>query len=59
MTSEPAQPFEYDGLPEPRRHWAIATISLGIILAVIDSAIANVAFPTIAIDLKSEPPKEP
>lgn len=44
-----------DGLPAPRRYWAIAGISLGITLAVIDSAIANVALPTIAQDLNAEP----
>lgn len=44
-----------DGLPAPRRYWAIGGISLGITLAVIDSAIANVALPTIAQDLNAEP----
>ena len=46
---------ETDGLPVPRRYWAIGGISLGITLAVIDSAIANVALPTIASDLNAEP----
>ncbi len=40
-----------DGLPRPRRDWAIATIGLVIIMAVMDGAIANVALPTIARDL--------
>jgi DHA2 family multidrug resistance protein-like MFS transporter len=40
-----------DGIPPPKRNWAIATIALGITLAVMDSAIANVALPTIARDL--------
>lgn len=44
-----------DGLPTPRRYLAIAAVSLGITLAVIDSAIANVALPTIAADLNAEP----
>lgn len=44
-----------DGLPVPRRYWAVAAIALGITLAVIDSAIANVALPTIAADLNAEP----
>lgn len=44
-----------DGLPTPRRYFAIAGVSLGITLAVIDSAIANVALPTIAADLNAEP----
>jgi DHA2 family multidrug resistance protein-like MFS transporter len=40
-----------DGQPVPQRYWAIATIALGITMAVLDSAIANVALPTIAHDL--------
>jgi len=44
-----------DGLPLPRRYWAIVAIGLGVTLAVIDSAIANVALPTIAADLHTDP----
>jgi len=44
-----------DGLPQPQRNWAIVTIALGIIMAVVDSAIANVALPTIATDLDASP----
>src|SRR5512146_321145 len=44
-----------DGLPLPQRIWAIATIALGIVMAVMDSAIANVALPTIGIDLNADP----
>src|ERR1700760_3224280 len=40
-----------DGLPVPQRYLAIATIVLGVTMAVMDSAIANVALPTIATDL--------
>src|ERR1700733_10374593 len=36
------------GLPLPQRYWAIVVVALGITLAVLDSAIANVALPTIA-----------
>ena len=43
-----------DGLGFPQRIWAITTIGLGITMAVIDSAIANVALPTIAIDLHTD-----
>src|SRR3984885_4302517 len=45
MTNHP------DGQPLPQRYWAIATIVLGVSMAVLDSAIANVALPTIARDL--------
>lgn len=39
------------GIPVPERYWAIVVIALGITLAVLDGAIANVALPTIARDL--------
>jgi DHA2 family multidrug resistance protein-like MFS transporter len=44
-----------DGLPIPQRYWAILTIALGLILAVMDGAIANIALPTIARDLDASP----
>lgn len=39
------------GIPVPQRYWAVVVIALGITLAVLDGAIANVALPTIARDL--------
>ena len=50
MPAAPA-PADTDGLPKPRRYWAIAAISFGTALLVLDGAIANVALPTIARDL--------
>ena len=44
-----------DGLPLPRRYGAIAAIALGLTMAVLDGAIANVALPTIARDLHATP----
>lgn len=44
-----------DGLPLPQRYGAIATIIIGISMAVLDGAIANVALPTIASDLQASP----
>ena len=44
-----------DGLPQPQRNWAIVTIALGLVMAVIDGSIANVALPTIAGDLDASP----
>ncbi|HVY80789.1 MAG TPA: MFS transporter [Steroidobacteraceae bacterium] len=44
MTSHP------DGLPIPRRYWAIVAILLGMMMSVLDSTIANVALPSIARD---------
>ena len=40
-----------DGLPTPRRFYAILAMSFGTALVVIDGAIATVALPTIARDL--------
>ncbi|EKP7079040.1 MFS transporter [Salmonella enterica] len=44
-----------DGLPLPQRYGAILTIIIGISMAVLDGAIANVALPTIATDLHASP----
>ena len=44
-----------DGLPLPHRYWAILTIALGLILAVLNGAIANVALPAIGRDLNADP----
>jgi MFS transporter, DHA2 family, multidrug resistance protein len=41
------------GLPLPQRYHAIIVVALGITLAVLDSAIANVALPTIARNLNA------
>jgi DHA2 family multidrug resistance protein-like MFS transporter len=46
---------EQDGLPTPRRYWAILAIWLGMAMAVLDGAVANVALPTIARDLAADP----
>jgi MFS transporter, DHA2 family, multidrug resistance protein len=42
-----------DGVPMPKRMWAIVTIGLGLTLAVLDGGIANVALPTIARDVNT------
>lgn len=41
-----------DGLPVPRRYWAIVAIILAISMSVLDSGIANVALPLIARDFR-------
>ena len=46
-----AQPIPTDGLAPPMLFWAVLAIALGLIMAVLDSAIANIALPTIARDL--------
>src|SRR6195952_228454 len=44
-----------DGIPMPQRVWAIATIGLGLTLAVLGGGIANVALPTIAHEVNTSP----
>lgn len=39
----------------PKRYWAILATALGVGMSVIDGTIANVALPTIARDLGTEP----
>jgi MFS transporter, DHA2 family, multidrug resistance protein len=41
-----------DGLPVPRRYWAIAAILLAMMMSVLDSTIANIALPSIARDFR-------
>jgi MFS transporter, DHA2 family, multidrug resistance protein len=51
-TSNP-HPGAHDGLPRPRRYWAVLAIWLAISMAVLDSSIANIALPTIAAELRA------
>jgi DHA2 family multidrug resistance protein-like MFS transporter len=44
-----------DGLPAPRRYWAIAAIILAITMSVLDSTIVNVALPSMARDFQVTP----
>jgi MFS transporter, DHA2 family, multidrug resistance protein len=46
----PAVHCDTDGMPAPRRHWAYVTIIVGLVMAVLDATVANVALPTIAGD---------
>lgn len=39
---------QWNGLPMPRRIWAILAVAFGVSLSVLDGTIANVALPTIA-----------
>src|SRR5205807_2576871 len=40
-----------DGLPKPQRYWAILTLMVGLAMSCLDTAIVNVALPSIAKDL--------
>lgn len=44
-----------DGLPQPRRTWALIGLWTGMSMSVIDSSIANIALPSIARDLHVTP----
>ncbi|PLP96651.1 MFS transporter [Cupriavidus pauculus] len=45
----------HQGLPRPQRTWAILTVFCGLIMAVLDGSIANIALPSISRDLQSDP----
>jgi len=44
-----------DGLPNPQRLLALLTVMLGIVIAVLDGTIVNVALPTIATEQHASP----
>ena len=54
MTAQVPAP-EADGLPTPQRWQAAFAVWLAIAMTVLDSAIANVALPTIAHDFGAAP----
>jgi MFS transporter, DHA2 family, multidrug resistance protein len=51
----PTSTIEADGLPTPQRWQAAFAVWLAIAMTVLDSAIANVALPTIAHDFGAAP----
>jgi len=50
----PAEPLT-DGLPWERRRWAITAVFTAVIMASLDTAIANIALPAISADLHVSP----
>ena len=44
-----------DGLPAPQRQWAMLAIAVAVTMAVLDSAVANIALPAIARQLGVTP----
>lgn len=46
-----------DGLPHPQRLYAFMAVAIAMTMAVLDSAIVNVALPTIGHDLAVSPAK--
>src|ERR1700741_5291614 len=55
QTSSVMRPSPPDGLPPERRRWAILAIFTALAVASLDTAIANIALPSIAADLKVSP----
>ena len=58
--ASPAEPLlnskiHPDGLPTPQRWWAMAAIAIAVTMAVLDSAVANIALPSIARHLGIAP----
>jgi len=45
----------HQGLPQPQRTWAILTVFCGLIMAVLDGSIANIALPSISRQLHAAP----
>jgi DHA2 family multidrug resistance protein-like MFS transporter len=49
------QTIHPDGLPAPQRRWAMLAIAVAVTMAVLDSAVANIALPAIARQLGVAP----
>lgn len=52
MTADDIHP---NGLPTPRRHFAVLAIAIGIAMAVLDGTVVNVALPSIVAELGTTP----
>ena len=44
-----------DGLPNPRRIWAVVAASLALIMSVLDANIINVVLPTLSREFGTSP----
>jgi DHA2 family multidrug resistance protein-like MFS transporter len=53
--TEPTERQAADGLPPSLRARAMAAIAIAVAMSVLDSAIANIALPTIAEELSTSP----
>jgi MFS transporter, DHA2 family, multidrug resistance protein len=49
------RPPSRDGLPQPQRPRAMLVVLTGLSMSVLDGAIANIALPTIAAELRTDP----
>jgi DHA2 family multidrug resistance protein-like MFS transporter len=55
LPAKPAAAVVADGLPPAQRGWAVLAIFTALAMAALDTAIANVALPAIAADLRATP----
>ncbi len=55
MPAPNTAPDDADGLPAPRRYFAIAVLLMTLVLVVLDGAIANIALPSIATSFHAAP----
>ena len=51
VSARSAGPATQDGLPTPRRYWAITVLMLGLTVTVLDGTMSNVALPAISNSL--------
>src|SRR5262249_59630271 len=49
------RPQARDGLAQPQRRRAMLVVLTGLSMSVLDGAIANIALPTIAAELRTDP----
>ena len=48
------RPRAREGLPQPQRRRAMLVVLMGLSMSVLDGAIANIALPTIAQELRTD-----
>lgn len=47
-------PSHLDGLPTPRRYWALVAIAVGVALAAMSSTVINIALPRVSQSLSAD-----
>ena len=51
----PAPTDETDGLPMPRRIWAVISVGFALCMSVLDVNIINIVLPTLSHDFGTSP----
>ena len=55
LTPKASDKEETDGLPLPRRIWAVVAISFALCMSVLDINIVNIVLPTLSHDFDVSP----